>query len=135
MPIETQGNSQDQHSDTPKAPALGEQQTTEQSGNRPPLHPVWERVAQTLAKQQEAAELDKKEGRRAYKRDWMRQWRKEHPDKHQENRMRNYRRRMKEAQLSEQPGASPDPSVMPPAPEKPTPAHPHPTRGRKNPRV
>jgi hypothetical protein len=151
MAIERAHNRQDQNPDVPKTLAPADQQTTEQSDNLPRLNPIWERVAQTLAKQQAEKHRDKPlplklsdiliQEDPAFSSQQDPVAREKFLEKFKRRRdsqtewMRNYRRRMKEAQLSEQPGASPDPSVTPPAPEKPTPAHPYPTRGRKNPRV
>jgi hypothetical protein len=122
-----------------------EQQAAEQSGNLPPLHPIFERLflavneqqaAERLRKnpppelpafpprgeralviQQDPGALEKFKRRQASQAEWM----------------RNYCRRKKEAQMSEQPGASPDPSVTPPAPESPAPDRLRSTKGRRNP--
>jgi hypothetical protein len=85
-----------------------EQQAAERLGKPPPpLHPIFERLSQALAKQrsaersakppprelpespdipkpQDPSEFEKRERRRAYKREWMRRWRKEHPEKNRE---------------------------------------------------
>jgi hypothetical protein len=151
MAIEIQGNRQGQHPDTPKAPALGEQQTTEQLGNQPPLHPIWERAAQTLAKQQAEKHRDKllplkvsdflTQEEPAFSSQQDPVAREKFLEKFKRRRdsqaawMRNYRRRQKEARMREQTDASSDPSVMPPAPESAAMAHPRRTSGRKSPRV
>jgi hypothetical protein len=131
--------------DVAKTTPSTEQQATEQSGTLPTLHPIYERLfravnaqqaAERLRKnpppelpvfppwgehapviQQDPVVLEKFKRRRASQAAWM----------------RNYRRRQKEAQMSEQSGASPDPAGTPPAPESPAPARPRGTRGRRNP--
>jgi hypothetical protein len=149
MAIETRGNREGKHPDTLNIPVRGEQQTTEQSGNIPPLHPIFERLSQTLAKQHAENPRDKPLSRKAT--DSRPQ--KEPPFSSQIDRivqetflekfkrrrasqaewMRNYRRRKKEAQMSEQPGTFPDTAATPSVPESPASERLRSPQGRRTP--
>jgi hypothetical protein len=131
MPIEKGENGQGETHNVPKMQTPIEQQAVEQSGKIPPLNPIWERVAQVLAKQKAEnplppkppkplvpADSEKQERKRTYDRGWKRQWRQKYPERHRQEVakwqrsekgkvyraewMRADRKRKKEAQTKEQ---------------------------------
>jgi hypothetical protein len=78
---------------------LGGSLPEEVRGKPPPLHPIFERLSQALAKQKaenpdppkplaeplDPAELDRREQKRVSERERKRQWRQKYPERHRQN--------------------------------------------------
>jgi hypothetical protein len=121
---------QEQHRDAPTPTASGNQQSTEQSSTVPPLNPIWERVADVLAKQGV-----KTRPPRAFpapsREQFLEKFKQQREAKAAE--MRDRRKRMKERRQRQETGVYPHPSGIPPVSENPLPIRSRQTSAPKKP--
>jgi hypothetical protein len=130
MAIEHGEYRQGQPGDAPITTASGEQQSTEQARNEPRLHPIWERVADVLAKQG----VKKRPARTqpaASREQFLEKFKQQREAKAAE--MRDRRNRMKERRQRQETSLYPHPSATPPVSENPLPIRSRQTSAPKKP--